>query len=466
MKKLFLVLLAAHISFTAAPQKLHTTEAYIGEAFDLAIGTVKHNIKDSTINAGGTDKEVRTEDIAINAWNACSLLWPGITGHSLWKATEDQRLIAGDKMIWVVAAYNQYLINNDQDFLKQAYTASANTMAESENSAYDKKSGLFMGPAVCNDGISGYEEPIFNKDIHNSDILSFPAHKTIKCLSTNCIYYEAYQCLEKMAMILGDQKTANSYGKKAYELKIKIRRNFYDGSKNRLVFLIDQNGDEHKFQETLGISFAVMFDIVTKKEAQKLISNAHVTQYGAPAIFPSFKRFSPENPGSYNVMIWPFVNGFWVDACYTAGDSDQVEAGIKNLANLAVVKSGNVFYEIYDPIDGKPGGGFRNGSDAEPDTLSERTWSATGYLRMIFRGMLGMGFTTDYMELKPDFAVMDRLGFTELEELPYREGFVTIRKSSTGTTLKEIRIDGQQVFRDIRITPPASGKTTVVELIF
>lgn len=56
-------------------------------------------------------------------------------GHQYW-----------DQIIWVMAAYDFYLKNNDLNFLKQAYIASANTMKKLEKEAYDEKYGLFTGP--------------------------------------------------------------------------------------------------------------------------------------------------------------------------------------------------------------------------------------------------------------------------------------------------------------------------------
>ena len=84
------------------------------------------------IKAGGQYGGEWTRDVSINAWNAASLLIPEKTAYSLWSVTIDDRKLIGhqywDQIIWVMAAYDFYLKNNDLNFLKQAYIASANAM--------------------------------------------------------------------------------------------------------------------------------------------------------------------------------------------------------------------------------------------------------------------------------------------------------------------------------------------------
>ena len=68
-----------------------------------------------------------------------------------------------------------------------------------------------MGPSVFNDGIAGYEEPIYEAKHKSSYVLDHPNSKPIKCLSTNCIYYNAYLVLAEMAAIEGDKVAKKAY---------------------------------------------------------------------------------------------------------------------------------------------------------------------------------------------------------------------------------------------------------------
>ncbi|MCD7972921.1 MAG: hypothetical protein LUG18_09715 [Candidatus Azobacteroides sp.] len=467
MKKLFFLFISILWITTSYSQQLKTGQPNVDKAFTLAIETVNKNIQDSLIKAGGFYGGEWTRDISINAWHATSLVWPQVTRYSLWSVTENNRQLIGheywDKIIWVVGAYNHYLVNNDKEFLRQAYIASANTMTQQENSTFDAQYGLFMGPSVFNDGIAGYEEPIYDGVGTESPIVAYPAHKTIKCLSTNCVYYEAYVCLGKMAEILNKESEVQHYQAKAETLKNNIRTHLYDEKKNRLNYLIDQHGDVHTHQEALGISFAILFDIVSREEAKGIIADTYTSEYGVPSIYPCFKRFSKEKPGRHNVMIWPFVNGFWVDACHKTGVKEQVLKEILSLADLAIVKGNNCFYEIYNEQTGEQDGGWQVGRTWS--SIYDQTWSATGYMRMIFKGLLGMEFTPEYMELNPDFGLLQSIGFQELSSLPYRNTKVTIKCTGKGTTPVKTLLNGKEV-NQVRINPVSSPTEVIVEYIF
>lgn len=61
-------------------------------------------------------------------------------------------------------------------------------------------------------------------------------------------------------------------------------------------------------------------------------------------------------------MIWPFVNAFYADACTRTGDYERFTFELFNLVDLGLNKGGNDFWEIYDPKDGHPDGGWQTGS--------------------------------------------------------------------------------------------------------
>lgn len=131
--------------------------------------------------------------------------------------------------------------------------------------------------------------------------------------------------------------------KKAENLKTNIRTHLFDRETGKFNYLIDQNGDLHSFQEGLGNSFAILFDIVSPAEAEKIISQMQVTKFGLPSIYPHFKRFSDEKPGRHNMMIWPFVNAFYADACTRTGDYERFTFELFNLVDLGLNKGGNDF---------------------------------------------------------------------------------------------------------------------------
>lgn len=427
-----------------------TGNADLKAAYELALWTVNINTtQNGILNAGARYDGNWTRDLAINVWNGFPLLQPAISKNSLLHLLEknEQETIGAeywDKIIWVKGAYMYYLMTGDKAFLSQILKSGVNTIHQLEdmkrdnNPVFDSQYGLFTGPSVFNDGIAGYEEPVWAGNDKGGAVVSHPAHNKIKCLSTNCIYYEAYRLLSHIATVLGEEETASEMKKKAEDLKASIRTNLFDEETGKFNYLIDQNGDLHPFQEGLGNAFAILFDIVSPAEAERIISQIQVTKFGLPSIYPHFKRFNDAKPGRHNMMIWPFVNAFYADACAKVGNYERFTSELFNLADLGLNKGGNDFWEIYDPKDGYPDGGWQTGGHW--GGLQHQTWSATGFLRMVWYGMAGMRFDDGKLSFKP-FLPKD-VKSLELTRLNYGNMKLTIKLEGEGSKIKEFKLNG------------------------
>jgi hypothetical protein len=86
MKKIVCILIVS-ISVTISAQKLVSDNPLLNDAFKLAIQTVDINTRRGILAAGGDYGGEWTRDIAINSWNAASLLRPDVAEKSLWSVT-------------------------------------------------------------------------------------------------------------------------------------------------------------------------------------------------------------------------------------------------------------------------------------------------------------------------------------------------------------------------------------------
>ena len=424
---------------------LSSSDTLLVNAFNLALRTVENNIEDGIVTAGGDYGGEWTRDASINAWNAGSLIFPEESRNSLWAVTIDDGRAVGhqywDKIIWVQGAYNHCMVTGDD--IEPVYRCSATTMKELEDSVFCVERGLFNGPSVFNDGIAAYEEPIPDPELAQSGSYKHPNTRHICCLSTNCIYYWAYRKLAVMACRCGEPFKALGYRVKACKLRRAIRNTLYDKEANALYYLIDHNGDVHRFQEGLGYSFAILSGVVSRKEAARLADGVYVSKYGIPSIYPDFKRYDKDHPGRHNNLVWPFVNAFWADAALYAGCRDKFEFELRNLADLAVNKGEGMFYEIYNPNTGLPDGGWQNGNLWA--SCRDQTWSATGYLRMFLTDVFGLSFDRKGMSVSPDVTVADNLGCSVLSGIKYRQHDVTVMIETAGDKKKGTYVNGRKV---------------------
>lgn len=451
MRKFVLILssfiLSASVLSAGDRPVLQSRDTLLSSAFSLAVRTVEGNIQDGIIKAGDDYGGEWARDASINAWNACSLLFPEEARASLWAVTLDGGSTVGhqywDKIIWVPGALNHVMVTGDP--LEPVYRCSAATMEELEGMAYDNERHLFTGPSVFNDGIAGYEAPVPDDSLRRSGAVYHPNTANICCLSTNCLYYLAYRDLAVMSMRSGKPIKALSYLGKAAQLRRAIRRTFYDRKASRLYYLVDHEGNAHQFQEALGYAFAILSGVVDRREARALLDNAHVSDYGVCSIYPDFKRFDREHPGRHNNIVWPFVNAFWAEAALGCGRRDMFLFELRNLANLAVNKGEGMFYEIYNPHTGEPDGGWQLG--IHWNSCRDQTWSATGYLRMVVTDLFGLRFGRRGMSVCPDLEAAAALGCTALEGIRYRNHDVSIRLEPSDGGREGIYVNGKRVCR-------------------
>lgn len=468
MKKSLILLISFTTSIHCFAQTLSCNNASISDAFKLAVGTVDINIRRGVLAAGADYGGEWTRDIAINSWNAVSLLRPAVADTSLWSVTINRDTVGQqywDKIIWVVGAYNHYKVTGDKAFLKQAYTCSTKTMRNLERATFDKSYGLFMGPSVFNDGIAAYPEPIYEPGNLSAGVLDHKGALKIKCLSTNCIYYGAYLALIDMGKALDiNKELINNDVQKAALLKSNILKHLYNSKTNFFYYLIDQNGHVNNSQEGLGISFAVMFGILNKNQAKQIISHAVVSNYGITSIYPDFPRYSHEKPGRHNNILWPVVNGFFARAAITAQDYTVFKNELYAQTHLALDEDkGNYdFREIYNPYTGQPDGGWQAFGPAHPefhwDSCKLQTWSATAYLSMLFNGIFGMQFSENSLGFTP--YLPEGIEHIELKNLAYRHAILDITVQGKGNTIKTFRLDGTE-HQDHQIASAIQGKHKV-----
>ena len=144
-----LVLVSCRPHRTGSGMMFETDCPKVNEEWELAVKTVRYNIRDSILAAGADYGGEWTRDVAINTWNGTDLFIPEVMERSLWHVTDGRRTVGHqywDKIIWVQGAYYHYLLTRDTNFLKEAYICSRNTMKQLETVAYDPATACSRDP--------------------------------------------------------------------------------------------------------------------------------------------------------------------------------------------------------------------------------------------------------------------------------------------------------------------------------
>jgi len=424
---------------------------------------------DTFIRAGGGYAQPWSRDASVNSWNAGSLLEPQVAENTLWSVVDKQsngQLIVQqddetwDEVVWITAAWNQYLVTGDQTFLQNAYQTAIDTLNLRESQAYNSTYGLFEGPAFFNDGIAGYPAPPANAtESLGSYVLSYPGTSTQMTLSTNELYYSAFRDAALMASQLGEPAAqVSSLNAQAAALKTAINQYFWNPSTGMYGYFIHGDdslqGQLDPTEEGSGLSFAILFGIASPAQAQSIMQNTGIQAAGIADTYPAFARYSAAEPGRHNVTVWPMVEGYWADAAAQSGDQARFASEVENLAELA--DSSGEFYETYNAQTGVPDGGWQTGSHwaSEPD----QTWSATAYLRMVYDDLFGMDLTTSGITFQPTLPA--GWGNVTLTGVQYRGATLNIDLQGSGNVVSSFVIDGTPTAGD-SIPATLTGTHTV-----
>lgn len=441
---------------------IKTDNEKINTAYHIAVSDLYGNIK--PYKGGLLKKEIPviiagmgyctpwTRDAAINTINAGALLFPDAAKSTLLSVLkkENARIMIGgeywDSVIWIWGAWHEYLLTGDREFLEIAYDAAINTLEFFENTEFDKNLNLFRGPACYGDGVAAY--PDIYARTGESGIKAFADECSELCvkkgvgipmftLSTNCLYYKAYKTADKMAAELG---ISERYAEKADEMKTAVNKHFWSEEKGKYKYLLDDFGG-CDYDEGMGHSFVILFGIADKDKTEKVLKNQHIASFGIPCVYPSFSRYK-DGYGRHSGTVWPHIQAFWEDAAVRNKRYDLFDREFNMLTDCSV--RDGYFSEIYHPDTGERYGGLQENKKQGImlwKSEKKQTWSATGYLHMLFSNIVGMNFEKDGIRFNP--YIPQNINNIEVDDICVRDCNINIRISGNGRHLKSFMVNGK-----------------------
>ena len=419
---------------------LYTDNPTVDMAFRIAVGDFVSNIapfqggvlkeKAPVMLAGLGYDTPWTRDGAINTWNCGGLLAPEAAKNTLLATVicdNGRNRIGGeywDAIIWAIGAYSYVLYNGDAEFRNFALDVIENSLVFFEKTEFDSAQNLFRGGACYADGISAYPDIYC---VGDSGIQAFAEKRKDLCvkqgvgipvfaLSTNCLYYRAYQ-------IAAEWSGQAAYKAKAEALKAAINRTFWNQLRGLYDYLADDFGGCDA-AEALGQSFAILFGIADSDQTEQILKNMPVMPQGVPCLYPNFQRYEPYGYGRHSGPVWPHVQTFWADACAKYAPEKFCHE-LETLSQNAV--RDGFFSEIYHPYTGERYGGVQEWQGSIVDTWKSekrQMWCATGYIRMILFDLLGMRFAENGITVSP--MQTDMIHELHLYDLPYQHAVLNL----------------------------------------
>ena len=148
--------------------------------------------------------------------------------------------------------------------------------------------------------------------------------------------------------------------------------------------------------------------------------------------------------GRHTGTIWPQIEAFVADAACKCGKKEMFENELKLMAERSV--RDGCFAEIYHPVNGMIYGGRQednNNGIREWSAVLKQTWSATGFLRLIIRDLIGIIFYEDGIEFNPNLT--EDINELRLENIHYRKAVLDISIRRDANVEKKVTVNGENV---------------------
>lgn len=386
--------------------------------------------KDSTWRTGKLWEGVWTRDVSYSALLAAAYMNPLVTRTSLmkrvncWRVLQDTGTggswpVSSDRVVWVLAAWEYYLVTGDRDWLKRSYDIVRSTLMQDELALYDQKTGLVRGESTFLD----WREESYPRWMEPADIAMS------ECLGTNALFFRANQIAARMASLLGDRTYASTFEKRAGVIKDAI---------NQYLWLEDKGyygqylyGREYLIvsprSETLGEALCILYGIADKAKARRIVSSVRLTPYGTPCFDPQIPNVYPY----HNNAVWPFVQAFWMWAAAEVGNQQAVLHSMASIYRPAAIYTSN--HENFVATDG----GLSTAINS-PSML----WSVAGNISVANRVLMGLHFEEQGLAIRP--FVPREWSEPKRMNLRYRKAQLEIVVEGFGDKVQYCLIDGKK----------------------
>jgi glycogen debranching enzyme len=263
-----------------------------------------------------------------------------------------------------------------------------------------------------------------------------------------------------MAVAAG-QRGDPRWGDKALALRGAIQKHFWDARKHTFRYLADRWGGCDR-QEGLGNSLALLFGVAEADQVADVLENQVVTEAGIACVWPTYPRYESADGmrfGRHSGAVWPHVQALWAEAAARAGsverfahEFDRLTGHITRDAQCA---------EIYHPLTGAIYGGVQEGGGGvdglQWESCRRQSWSASGYLRMLWLGMAGMRFSPEGLSFQP--LLPPAVEELTIQGLIYRGCRLNIHLRGAGNRLVEFKRNG--ISGRAFLPTDATGKQTL-----
>ena len=388
---------------------------------------------DSTYRTGVYWGGVWTRDVSYSILHSLAQLNPEVSMKSLQaKVNRNNRIIqdtgtggawpcSTDRVTWVLAAWECYLVTGSREWLDFIYPVIRNTIEDDRIVAYDPETQLMRGETSWLDWreqeYPTWAEP---KDIYRSE-----------AMGTTAVHFRATQILAEICRLQGQPELSRRYDKWAEELRDGMNQQLWNEELGLYaIYLYGRNHlVQHPQMEILGESFAILWDIATEQRQQRISQSMVSEPFGTPDFYPNLQDQYPY----HNDAMWPFTQGYWLKAQAKVGNEQGVLHAISSIYRLAAFTLTNLENMVI----------YSGCEKGLPINSPRQLWGVAADAAIVPNIYFGISYALNgiyFAPMVPKALKAER----QLTNFKYRKSILDMRITGFGNTIKSFRLDGAE----------------------
>ncbi len=360
--------------------------------------------------------------------------------------------VSTDRIIMMLAVWETYLADGNEDTLEYFYEVASNTIQQDYTVVYDKEAGLFRGETCGLD----HRDKTYADWTDEEDQNGIVTIAEGKAASTNIIYCQAMKILSEAATILGkDAKEAQAWADLAADLEKAIaNRLWHDelGTYSSWEYP-DWMGSPLAYkQDVLANGYAVWYNIGGQEKSDSIMENHTLVNFGANTVYPQKNAERWTDYKYHDSGVWPGWEALlMIGAVNNANENNLLAEEIWNSCIRGAVSC----LTNYEVIDYETGEGLHS---------TQQLWSVAATMAGYYRVLFGMEYTTEGITFDPYVPEwMD--GPFYAGNYKYRDAVLELELVGKGDTVKEMYVNGEKVANDYVLPTDAKGEYAITIIL-
>ena len=340
--------------------------------------------------------------------------------------------VSTDRIIMMLAVWETYLADGNEDTLEYFYNVASNTIMQDYEVVYDAEAGLFRGETCGLD----HRDKTYGDWTGEDDENGIVTIAEGKAASTNIIFCQAMKILSESAIILGKgEAESKAWADLAADLEKAIADRLWLDELGTYTSweYPDWMGSPLAYkQDVLANGYAVWYNIGGQEKSDSIMENHTLVPFGANTVYPQKNAERWTDYKYHDSGVWPGWEAIlMIGAVNNDNENNLLAEEIWN----SCIRGAVACLTNYEVIDYETGEGLHS---------TQQLWSVAATMAGYFRVLYGMEYTTEGITFDP--YVPDWMeGPFYVDNYKYRDATLSLVLNGKGDTVESIYVNDVKI---------------------